>query len=59
MRVVLVFFLQSILLRSGAQDDDETYYLWSMRFFMQFNRIAHKDTRIDYVRCDVIMRFHT
>jgi len=24
--------------RSKAQDSDETYYLWAMRFFMEFNR---------------------
>ena len=27
------------LLRSKAQDNDETYYLWSLKFFMEFNRI--------------------
>ena len=29
---------QDLLVRSKAQDSDETYYLWAMRFFMEFNR---------------------
>jgi len=31
---------QDLLVRSKAQESDETYYLWAMRFFMQFNRLV-------------------
>lgn len=30
--------LRSNLRRGSAQDHDETYYLWAMQFFMEFNR---------------------
>ncbi|XP_050692209.1 protein timeless homolog [Eriocheir sinensis] len=33
--------------RARAQDHDETYYLWAMRFFMEFNR--HHNFRVEYV----------
>ncbi len=33
--------------RARAQDHDETYYLWAMRFFMEFNR--HHKFRVEYV----------
>ena len=36
-------------MRSKAQDSDETYYLWAMRFFMEFNRRV--DFRVALVRC--------
>ncbi|XP_078377463.1 protein timeless homolog isoform X3 [Oculina patagonica] len=30
-----------------SQENDETYFLWAMRFFMEFSR--HYDFRVDYV----------
>ena len=39
---------QDILNRERAQDHDETYYLWAMRFFMEFCR--HHSKQIELVR---------
>jgi len=30
-----------------SQENDETYFLWAMRFFMEFSR--HHDFRVDYI----------
>ena len=38
--------LQSALDRDSTQENDETYYLWSMRFFMQFQRLYHFDVEL-------------
>lgn len=35
------------LLRSKAQENDDTYFLWAMRFFMEFSRCSN--CKIDYV----------
>ena len=40
---------EDLLVQSKAQDSDETYYLWAMRFFMEFSRRV--DFRVDLVRC--------
>lgn len=32
--------------RDSTQENDETYYLWSMRFFMQFQRLYHFDVEL-------------
>ena len=40
---------QDILVRARAQENDETYYLWAIRFFMQFNR--HHKFSVDLVGC--------
>ncbi|CAJ0938587.1 unnamed protein product, partial [Ranitomeya imitator] len=37
----LMFLVKDHLIRERAQQHDETYYLWSMAFFMAFNRV-HK-----------------
>ncbi|XP_073519784.1 protein timeless homolog isoform X2 [Phyllobates terribilis] len=37
----LMFLVKDHLIREKAQQHDETYYLWSMAFFMAFNRV-HK-----------------
>lgn len=39
--------LQDSIVRRRAMENDETYYLWALRFFMQFNRIH--DFRVDIV----------
>ncbi|XP_068123672.1 protein timeless homolog [Hyperolius riggenbachi] len=35
----LMYIVKDHLIREKAQQHDETYYLWSMAFFMAFNRI--------------------
>jgi len=40
-------FLQDYLNRKKAQQNDETYYLWAIKFFMEFNRV-HK-FRYDFI----------
>ena len=42
-----VLLLQDILVRSKAQENDETYYMWAMRFFMEFNR--KHEFRADFI----------
>lgn len=42
------YFIQDILAREKTQDNDETYYLWAMRFFMEFCR--HHSKQVDLVR---------
>ena len=39
--------LQENIMRHRAMDNDETYYLWCLRFFMEFNRVH--DFRVDIV----------
>lgn len=34
----VMHYVKDVLVRAKAQQNDETYYLWSMRFFMEFNR---------------------
>lgn len=34
-------------MRQRTMENDETYYLWCLRFFMEFNRIH--DFRVDIV----------
>ena len=34
----LMSVVKDNLVRQRAQNNDETYYLWSLRFFMEFNR---------------------
>ena len=38
---------QENILHQRAMDNDETYYLWAMRFFMEFSR--HHHFRVDIV----------
>ena len=40
--------VKDTLLRERAQENDETYYLWAMRFFMEFQRLYQ--FRVDFVR---------
>ncbi|XP_063808638.1 protein timeless homolog isoform X2 [Pseudophryne corroboree] len=37
----LMYIVKDHLIREKAQQHDETYYLWSMAFFMGFNRLFH------------------
>ncbi|KAK2177430.1 hypothetical protein NP493_598g01011 [Ridgeia piscesae] len=43
----LMYAVKDVLVRSKAQENDETYYLWATRFFMEFNR--RYNFRIDLV----------
>ena len=40
--------LQDILNREKTQEHDETYYLWAIRFFMEFCRLH--SGQVDLVR---------
>ncbi|XP_061179569.1 protein timeless homolog [Saccostrea echinata] len=42
----LMYAVKDILNREKAQDHDETYYLWSMRFFMEFCRLHSKQVEL-------------
>lgn len=42
--------LRSNLSRGSAMDNDETYYLWAMQFFMEFNRCRPKASAEDRYR---------
>ncbi|CAK1545835.1 unnamed protein product [Leptosia nina] len=37
----LMHYVKDVLVRAKAQQNDESYYLWTMKFFMEFNR-GHK-----------------
>ncbi|CAG4919471.1 unnamed protein product [Colias eurytheme] len=37
----LMHYVKDVLVRAKAQQNDESYFLWAMRFFMEFNR-GHK-----------------
>ncbi len=45
----LMAAVKATLVRESAQENDETYYLWAMRFFMEFQR--RHDFRVEFVRC--------
>ncbi|CAK1598882.1 unnamed protein product [Parnassius mnemosyne] len=34
----LMHYVKDVLVRSKGQQNDESYYLWSLKFFMEFNR---------------------
>ncbi|XP_045534789.1 protein timeless homolog isoform X2 [Papilio machaon] len=34
----LMHYVKDVLVRSRAQQNDESYYLWAVKFFMEFNR---------------------
>lgn len=34
----LMYYAKDNLVRAKAQSHDESYYLWALRFFMEFNR---------------------
>nr|QCH40580.1 timeout [Chilo suppressalis] len=34
----LMHYVKDVLVRAGAQKNDESYYLWAVKFFMEFNR---------------------
>ena len=44
----LMAAVKDTLVRERAQENDETYYLWAMRFFMEFQRLYQ--FRVDFVR---------
>ena len=39
---------QDNLVREATQELDETYYFWSMQFFMEFCR--HHSSHVDFIR---------
>jgi len=43
----LMHIVKDCLVRMKAQDHDETYYLWALKFFMEFNR--HAKFRVELV----------
>jgi len=43
-----MYCLQDNIMHQRAMDNDETYYLWCMRFFMEFSRLH--EFRVDIVR---------
>lgn len=43
----LMSAVKDILVRAGAQENDETYYLWTMRFFMEFQR--RHNFKVDFI----------
>ncbi|XP_067022608.1 protein timeless homolog [Acropora muricata] len=43
----LMYLVKDNLKHGRSQENDETYFLWSMRFFMEFSR--HHDFRVDYI----------
>ncbi|XP_022340668.2 protein timeless homolog [Crassostrea virginica] len=42
----LMYAVKDILNREKTQDHDETYYLWAMRFFMEFCRLHSKQVEL-------------
>lgn len=34
----LMHYVKDVLVRAKAQQNDESYYLWAVKFFMEFNR---------------------
>ncbi|XP_047528915.1 protein timeless homolog [Vanessa atalanta] len=34
----MMHYVKDVLVRAKAQQNDESYYLWAMKFFMEFNR---------------------
>jgi len=45
--MVVAFYIQDNLMHERAQENDESYFLWAMKFFMEFTR--HYNFRVDYV----------
>ncbi|XP_073235962.1 protein timeless homolog [Porites lutea] len=43
----LMLVVKDNLKHGRSQENDETYFLWAMRFFMEFSR--HHDFRVDYI----------
>jgi len=43
----MMYVVKDNLKHGRSQENDETYFLWAMRFFMEFSR--HHDFRVDYV----------
>lgn len=41
-----MYHVKNNLLRSKAQDHDESYYLWALRFFMEFNRCNQFEVKL-------------
>lgn len=44
----IMYYVKSTLLRAKAQKNDETYYMWALKFFMEFNR--KHNFQVKYVR---------
>ncbi|CAL4069323.1 unnamed protein product, partial [Meganyctiphanes norvegica] len=43
----VMYIVKENLSRSRAQEHDESYYLWAMRFFMEFNR--HHEFKVELI----------
>lgn len=46
---------KDVLVRARAQQNDESYYLWSLKFFMEFNR-GH-DFQVGLVRSGIALSY--
>lgn len=42
----LMYHVKGNLVRAKAQAHDESYYLWAMRFFMEFNRCYNFEVKL-------------
>lgn len=42
----LMYHVKSNLVRAKAQAHDESYYLWALRFFMEFNRFYNFEMKL-------------
>ena len=52
----LMHIVKDCLVRMKAQEHDETYYLWALKFFMEFNRNSGK-FRVELVSETMSVRF--
>lgn len=41
-----MYNVKNNIVRSKAQEHDESYYLWALRFFMEFNRCHHCEMKL-------------
>ncbi|KPJ08860.1 Protein timeless-like [Papilio machaon] len=50
----LMHYVKDVLVRSRAQQNDESYYLWAVKFFMEFNRgKKHQAQKVKHVPVEV------
>jgi timeless len=54
----LMHVVKDYLVRLKTQDHDETYYLWALKFFMEFNRHSAK-FRVELVSETMSVRIHS
>lgn len=41
-----MYYIKRVLVRAGAATHDESYYLWALRFFMEFNRLYKNEVKL-------------